>query len=75
MSSIIIYIGGIERQHLAGKDGNGLAIMSGFGFRVRINNFTTRKHARKKRFSASITPPHPTMGGTDRLFEIVHPAR
>jgi hypothetical protein len=31
---VIIYIGGIERQHLARKDGDGLAIMSGFGFRA-----------------------------------------
>jgi len=28
---VIIYIGGIEWQYLAGKDGDGLTIMSGFG--------------------------------------------
>jgi hypothetical protein len=50
----IIYIGGIERQHLARKNGNGLAIMSGSGFRARIDNFTAGKHAREKRFSTSI---------------------
>ena len=43
---VIIYIGGIERQHLAGKDGDRLAIVSGFGFRARIDNFTAGKRAR-----------------------------
>ena len=63
------------RQHLAGKDGDGLAILSSFGFRVRIDNFTAGKHAREKRFSTSIALPHPAMGRTDRLFEIIDPAR
>src|SRR5206468_8938859 len=63
------------RQHLASKDGNWLAIMGGFGFRARIDNFTGGKHAREKRFSTSIALPHPAMGRTDRLFEIIDPAR
>ena len=42
---VIVHIGGIVRQHLAGKDGDGLAIMSGFSFRARINNLAPGKHA------------------------------
>jgi hypothetical protein len=72
---VIVYIGCIERQDLAGKDGDGLAIMSSFRFRARIDNFTAGKHAREKRFGTSIALSHPAMGGTDRLFEIVDPAR
>src|SRR5438874_1445795 len=51
---VIVYIGGIVRQHLAGKDGDGFAIMSGFSFRARIDNFTAGKHPREERFSTSI---------------------
>jgi hypothetical protein len=36
----MVYIRGMERHHLAGDDGDGLAIMSGFGLRARIDNFT-----------------------------------
>ena len=70
---LIIHIGGIERQHLARKDGDGLAIMGGFGFRARIDDLTAGKHAREKRFSTSIALSHPAMGRTDRLFEIINP--
>jgi hypothetical protein len=63
------------RQHLAGKDGNGLAIMSGFSFRAWKDNFTAGKHAREKRFRASIALCRPAMRRTDRFFEIIDPAR
>src|SRR6266851_2026180 len=72
---VIIHIGGIERQDLARKDGDRLAIMSRFGFRARVDNFTAGKHAREKRFCTSIALSHPAMGRTDRLFEIIDPAR
>ena len=63
------------RQHLAGKDDNGLAIMSGFSFRACKDNFTAGKHAREKRFRASIALSRPAMRRTDRFFEIIDPAR
>jgi len=75
LNRVIVYIGGIVRQHFASKDGNGLAIVSGFGFRARIDNFTASKHAREKRFSTGIALSHPAVGRTDRLFEIIDPAR
>jgi hypothetical protein len=67
--------GGMVRQHLAGENGDELAIMSGFGFGARIDDFTARKHPREKRWGASIALSHPAVAGTDRLFEIINPAR
>jgi hypothetical protein len=72
---VIVYIGCIERQDFAGKYGDGLAIMSGLRFRARIDNFTAGKHAREKRFATRIALSRPAMGRTDRLFEIIDPAR
>src|SRR5262249_49597416 len=71
---VIVYIGGIVRQHLARKNGNGLAIMSGFGFRARIDDLTARKHPREKGLSTRIALSHPAMARTDRLFEIIDSA-
>jgi hypothetical protein len=65
----------IMRQHLAGRDGDGLAIMSGFSFRACKDDFTAGKHAREKRFRASIALSRPAMRRTDRFFEIRDPAR
>ena len=63
------------RQHLAGRDGDGLAIMSGFSSRACKDDFTAGKHAREKRFRASIALSRPAMRRTDRFFEIIDPAR
>ena len=48
---VVVDIGCIERQDLAGKDGDGLAIMSGFSFRACKDDFTAGKDAREKRFA------------------------
>jgi len=63
------------RQHLPGRDGDGLAITSDFSFRACKDDFTAGKHAREKRFRASIALSRPAMGRTDRFFEIIDPAR
>ena len=63
------------RQHLPSRDGDGLAIMSDFSFRACKDDFTAGKHAREKRFRASIALSRPAMGRTDRFFEIIDPAR
>jgi hypothetical protein len=59
------------RRHLAGSDGDGLAIMSGFSFRACKDDFTAGKHARERRFRASIALSRPAMRRTARFFEII----
>jgi hypothetical protein len=56
------------------KNGGGLAIMSGFGFGARIDDFTARKQPGEKRFNTRIALSHPAVTGSDRLFEILDPA-
>src|SRR6516164_2320766 len=63
------------RQHLPGRDGDGLAITGDFSFRACKDDVTAGKHAREKRFRASIALSRPAMGRTDRFFEIIDPAR
>jgi hypothetical protein len=65
----------LMRQHLAGRDGDGLAIMSGFSSRACKDDFTAGKHAREERFRASIALSRPATRRTDRFFEIIDPAR
>src|ERR1700751_309467 len=62
-------------QHFPVRDGDGLAIMSDFSFRACKDDFTAGKHAREKRFRASIALSRPAMRRTDRFFEIIDPAR
>jgi hypothetical protein len=71
---VVVDIGGIVRQHLVGENGDGLAIMSGFGFRARIHDFT-RVNMPERKGSARASRSHLAMTRTDCLFEIIDPAR